>query len=154
MDVLGAAMRAAEIHFVEREGRIRHHDGGKAQIACGACAGFDRVVGADADDHQVRDTARMQPALEASVDEGVRDVLLDHVLMGQWLETESGERLMWRTLTTGCPATRQAVFSRAIMSSAVGLLRGGRIADCMPCCMSMMIRAGGWGMRIPLYLDR
>jgi len=86
MDVLGAAMRAAEIHFVEREGRIRHHDGGEPQIACGAYAGLDRIVSADADDHQMRDTARMQPALEAGVNEGIRDILFDHVLMGQWMK--------------------------------------------------------------------
>jgi hypothetical protein len=42
---------------------------------------------------------------------------------------------------------------RAIMSSAIGLLRGDRVADCMPCCMSMMIRAGGLGMLIYLYAD-
>jgi len=86
MDVLGAAMRAAKILLVKREGRIRHHDGGKAQIACGACAGLDRIVGAHADDHQVRDTARMQPALEAGVDEGIGNVLFDHMLMGLWME--------------------------------------------------------------------
>ena len=86
MDVLGAAMRAAKVRLVEREGRIRHHDGGKPQIACCACSSLDRVVGADADDHQVRDTTRMQPALEAGVNEGIGNVLFDHVLMGQWME--------------------------------------------------------------------
>jgi len=64
MGVLGATMRAAKIRLVEREGRIRHHDGGKAQIACGTCAGLDQIVGADADDHKVRDTAPMQPGLD------------------------------------------------------------------------------------------
>jgi len=82
MDVLGAAVCAAKIRLVEREGRIRHHDGGKAQIACRACSGLDRIVGADADDHQVRDTTRMQPVLEAGVDEGIGDVLFDQMLMG------------------------------------------------------------------------
>jgi hypothetical protein len=97
MDVLGAAMRAAEIHFVEREGRIRHHDGGKPQIARRACSRLDRIVGADANDHQVRDTARVQPALEASVDEGIGDILLNHVLIGQWMEAglEFNTGLAW-----------------------------------------------------------
>jgi len=87
MDVLGATMRAAKIRLVEREGRIRHHDGGKPQIACRACSGLDRIVGADADDYQMRDAARMQPTLEAGVDKGIGDLLLDHVLMGQGLKT-------------------------------------------------------------------
>lgn len=86
MDVLGAAMRAAKIRLVEREGRIRHQDGGKPQIACGACSGLDRIVSADADNHQVHDAARVQPALESGVDKGIGDVLFDHVFMGQWME--------------------------------------------------------------------
>jgi len=86
MDGLGAAVRAAKIRLIEGEGRIRHHDSGKAQIACGACAGLDRIVGAHANDHQVRDAARMEPALEAGVDEGIGDVLFDHMFMGQGLE--------------------------------------------------------------------
>jgi hypothetical protein len=57
--------------------------------------------------------------------------------------TDDGERLMWRTLTTAWPVARQAASRRAMLASASRLFLGGRLGLRMPFCISMMISAVG-----------
>lgn len=122
MHLLGAAQGGADVALLEGKAGVGHDRGRKAQVAGAARAGLDRVVGADAGDHEIADAARVQPAFQPGVDEGIGYVLLDRVLV------------------------RQARSRRAMLSSAFGLSRGGREGLRMPSCMSMTMSAVREGM--------
>ena len=84
VDILSAALHAVEVGLCVGIRPIGDNEGLESQVA--GCPGgrLHRVVGADADNHERGFSARMQPALKAGVDEGVRYVLLDDVFVRQW----------------------------------------------------------------------
>lgn len=105
MHLVGAARGAVEIGLGEGEAGVGHYPGLEAEVAGAACAGFHRVLRGYPDERHLADVADMEPALQAAVDEGVGNVLLEHRLVvarrQRWLELHA--RLAGREGRAGLP---------------------------------------------------
>ena len=79
--VLCTAQDAVEIRLLEGERCVRGNKGSETEVPGATCRGFDRIIGAYADDGELINTAHSQPALERRVDERIWDVFLDDMFM-------------------------------------------------------------------------
>ena len=59
----GGALNAIKVRFLKGKGSVSHDVSLEPKIARSACSGFYGVVRADANDHDSRFTAGMQPTL-------------------------------------------------------------------------------------------
>lgn len=80
MNFFGCAMNTIEVFFVKCKCGVSNNEGLKPEVACGAGGRLDGVVCTDPDDKDRGDCACMKPSFKARVDEGIRNIFLNHML--------------------------------------------------------------------------
>ena len=79
MHLIGAARRARVVGLGKCKGGVGHYDRIKTQIAGAARTCFDRVAGADADNHNTVHSTHAQPSFQSAIDKSVGDIFLDYM---------------------------------------------------------------------------
>lgn len=76
----GGTPDATEVNLVKRKGCVGYHVGAEAEVASCSRGRLDRVVRTNAYDDKGGLATGVKPALQPSINEGIRDVFLNDML--------------------------------------------------------------------------